>query len=86
MDLVVYSVENREEAAKWFQPVRDRQVARGWSVSSFQIGDEGYVSKYKNGRFDIEFRKGVIVTQVEGDDVNLAKEFANCIVEQIPAN
>jgi hypothetical protein len=63
----VYSVENREEAAKWLQPVRDKHVADGWQVSAFQIGDEGYLSKYKNGdRFDIEFRKGTVVAKIAG--------------------
>ena len=60
----VYSVENREEAAKWLQPVRDKHVAEGRHVNPFQIGDEGYLSKYKNGdRFDIEFRSGAIVAK-----------------------
>jgi hypothetical protein len=83
----VYSVENREEAAKWLQPVRDKHVADGWQVSPFQIGDEGYLSKYKNGdRFDIEFRKGTVVAKIAGDDPDRVKEFAQCIVEQTAAN
>ena len=65
----VYSVENREEAAKWLQPVRDKHVADGWQVSPFQIGDEGYLSKDKDGdRFDIEFRKVTVVAKIAGDD------------------
>lgn len=83
----VYSIENREEAAKWLQPVRDKHVAEGWHVSPFQIGDEGYLSKYRNGnRFEIEFRRGTVVANIAGDDSDRVKEFAQCIVEQIPAN
>jgi hypothetical protein len=83
----VYSVENREEAAKWLQPVRDKHVAEGWHVSPFQIGDEGYLSKYKNGdRFEIEFRRGAIVAKIAGNDLDRVKEFAQCIVEQTAAN
>ena len=83
----VYSVENGEEAAKWLQPVRGKHVAEGWHVSPFQIGDEGYLSKYKNGdRFDIEFRRGTVVAKLAGDDLDLVKEFAHCVVEQIAPN
>jgi hypothetical protein len=83
----VYSVENREEAAKWLQPVRDKHVADGWQVSPFQIGEEGYLSKYKHGdRFDIQFRKGTVVAKIAGDDPDRVKEFAQCIVEQTAAN
>ena len=83
----VYSVDSSGEAAKWLGPVRNKQVAAGWTVARFQIGDEGYLSKYKNGeRFDIEFRKGSTVARISGDDRNTVKEFAQCIVEQIPAS
>jgi len=74
----VYRVENREEAAKWLQPVRDKHVAAGWQVSAFQIGDEGYLSKYKNGnRFDIEFRRGTVVAKIAGDDRTGSKGLPN---------
>jgi len=83
----VYRVGNREEAAKWLQPVRDKHVAAGWQVSAFQIGDEEYLSKYKNGdRFEIEFRRGTVVAKIAGDDPDRVKGFAQCIVEQIPPN
>jgi hypothetical protein len=83
----VYSVENREEAAKWLQPFRDKHVADGWQISAFQIGEEGYLSKYKDGnRFEIEFRKGTVVARIAGDEADRVKEFAQCVFEQIPAN
>jgi hypothetical protein len=81
----VYSVDSGGEAAKWLERFRDKQVAPGWTVVRFQIGDEGYLSKYKNGdRFEIESRKGTIVAKIAGDDLNIVKEFAQCIVDQIP--
>ena len=53
----IYSVEHGEATA-WLGPGRNRQVAAGWQVSTYQIGDEGYLSKYKDGeRFEIEFRR-----------------------------
>ena len=77
----VYSVESRGDAAKWLQPARD------WQVSTFQIGDEGYLSKYENGdRFNIEFRKGTVVARIRGDDLDRVKEFAQTVGAQIRAN
>lgn len=83
----VYSVKNRKEATKWLEPVRDKHVYEGWQIGPFQIGDEGYLSEYKDGRqFEIEFRKGSVVAEIAGRDLNRAKEFAQCIVEQIDPN
>ena len=83
----VYSVKNRKEATKWLEPVRDKHVYEGWQVSPFQIGDEGYLSEYKDGhQFEIQFRKGSVVAELAGRDLNRAKEFAQCIVEQIDPN
>jgi hypothetical protein len=83
----VYSVDSRGEAAKWLRPDSDQYLADGWQVSTFQIGDEGYLSKYRNGdRFDIEFRRGTVVAKIEGDDLGRVKEFAQTVVEQIRAN
>ena len=83
----VYSVENHGEAAAWLGPLRNRQVAPGWKVSPYQIGDEGYLSQYKAGeRFEIAFRIGSAVAKIAGDHLLTVKDFAKCIVDQIPAN
>src|SRR5262249_51164226 len=67
----VYGVENRGEAAAWLGRVRNKQVAPGWHVSTYQIGDEGYLLKYKDGkRFEIEFRRGSVVANIAGDDLH----------------
>jgi len=85
VNVSVYSVENHEEAAAWLGPARKRQVATGWQVSTYQIGDEGYLLKYKDGeRFDIEFRKADVVAKIAGNDLRRVKDFAKCVVEQIP--
>ena len=83
----VYSVDSLEEAAAWLEPVRGKQVADGWEVSSFQIGDEGYFSKYKDGgRFEISFRKGTVVGRASAGELNTLKDFSQVIVESIPPN
>jgi len=87
VDVSVYSVENLREAAAWLGPVRNRQVAAGWQVGTYQIGEEGYLSKYKNGeRFDIEFRRGNVVAKIAGNDLRRVKDFARCVIDQIPSN
>ena len=83
----MYSVESRGEAAKWLRPNSKQQLANSWQVSAFEIGDEGYLSKYKNGdKFYIEFRRGTVVARIEADDLDRVQEFAQTVVQQIPAN
>ena len=87
VNVSVYRVENYGKAEAWLGPVRNRQVAAGWQVSTYQIGDEGYLSKYKDGeRFEIEFRRGSVVAKIAGNGLRAVKDFARCIVDQIPAN
>jgi len=87
VNVSVYGVESHGEAAAWLAPVRDKHVAAGWQVSTYQIGDEGYLSKYKDGdRFEIEFRRGSVVAKVAGNDLQMVKDFARCIIAQIPTN
>jgi hypothetical protein len=83
----VYSVDSLAEAAAWLEPFRNKHVAEGWEFSAFQIGDEGYFSKYKDGeRFEFSFRKGAVVARTSAGDLNKLKEFAQFIVESIPPN
>jgi hypothetical protein len=86
VNLYVYSVESHGEAAAWLAPLRDKKVASGWQVSAYQIGDEGYLSRYKDERFEIAFRRGNVVTKIAGNDPRRVKDFAKCIVDQIRAN
>jgi hypothetical protein len=87
VEVHVYSVESVAAARSWLKPWREKQVAEGWEVNPFQIGDEGYFAKYKNGeRFEISFRKGNIVAKTAAGDLDTLKEFAQCVVESIPAN
>jgi hypothetical protein len=49
VNVLVYGVANRVEAMALLEPFRNRQVAAGWQVSIYQIGDEGYLANYKDG-------------------------------------
>ena len=70
VNVSIYSVENTEQATEWLRPIRSKQVAPGWRISSYHIGDEAYLAKYKAGeRFEIEFRKGRVVGKVAANDL-----------------
>lgn len=85
VNVSVYSVANREEAVAWLRPVRDKQLAAGWQSNTYPIGDEGYLSKFKDGeRFEIAFRRGKVVAWVKGVDLRRMKDSAKCVVDQIP--
>jgi hypothetical protein len=87
MDTSIYRVENAEQAAACLRPLRTAQVSPGWYISIYRIGDEGYVAKYEDGkRFEIQFRRGKIVSKIAANDLYRAREFAKVIVEQIPAD
>ena len=86
----LYMPESLEGATACLQPYRANQLADGWQVSAFEIGDEGYLSTYKNGEgFTIAFRKGTVaatINTINGHDFGEIREFAECIVGEIPAN
>jgi len=81
----VYEVENPAEAEVWLKPIRSGQVFDGWKVSSYRIGDEGYLANYRDGKgFEIQFRSGNFVGNIRGDELSRVREFAQYIVAQIP--
>jgi hypothetical protein len=83
--LRVYGVDNSAEAQMWLSPASKGQVAAGWRISKYRIGDEGYLFEYQDGRqFGIQFRKGVIVAGLSGQDLRIVKRFAKYVVAQIP--
>jgi hypothetical protein len=86
VQVFIYEVENPAEAAAWLKPVRNGQVAAGWQISSYRIGDEAYLAKYQNGkRYAIQFRSGNIVGKIAGDELSRVREFAKHIVDQVSA-
>ena len=87
VNVYVYGVSKRDDARAWLKTFRNKQVYPGWQVSTYEIGDEGYVANYNDGRrFEIEFRVGVVVGKVAGSDLPLVKDFSKCIVQQIVAD
>jgi len=46
VNVSVYSVESHGEAAPWLGGVRNWRVAAGWQVSTYRIGDEGYLFRH----------------------------------------
>jgi hypothetical protein len=46
VNVSVYRVESHGEAAPWLGGVRNWRVAAGWQVSTYRIGDEGYLFRH----------------------------------------
>jgi hypothetical protein len=87
VEVHLHSVETTHDAVVWLSPWREKKLAEGWSVSAFQIGEEGYLATHKDGgRFSISFRKGSVVANMLAADLNTLKEFALCVVASIPPN
>jgi hypothetical protein len=83
----IYEVESPEQAIRWLGPARNKQLAAGWRTYSYRIGDEGYLAKYQTGkRFEIQFRRGTMVGNVAGNDLERVKQFANYVVAELSAN
>lgn len=81
----IYEVENPGEAAVWLKPVSNGQVADGWQISSYRIGNEGYLANYRVGkRFEIQFRSGNFVGKIAGGELSRVQEFAKYIVARVP--
>jgi hypothetical protein len=84
VEVRIFQVDNRADAKISLSPVREGKVATGWKVEGLKIGDEGYLSTFKNGKgFEIQFRKGTIVVTVGSDSFPLVDGFARLIVAQI---
>jgi hypothetical protein len=86
VEIFIYQVDDSVEAEKWLNPVRTGQVAEGWRVELYDLGDEGYLSTFTSGeRFDIEFRKGNIVAKIDGPELDTIKRMAKYVEAEIEA-
>jgi len=84
VEVNLFRVDSSVDAEMSLSEVREGAVATGWRVQRFQIGDEGYLSTFKNGaRFGLHFRKGTIIVRLSGNSFRLVKKFAHCIAAQI---
>lgn len=84
VEVMIFQVNSSTDAKVSLSPVREGKVAKGWKVERLKIGDEGYLSTFKNGgRFEIQFRKGTIVVSVSSDSFSLVDRFARLVAAQI---
>jgi hypothetical protein len=82
----IYEVSSASEAGSWLKPINAGEVASGWRVEKYQIGDEAYLSKFQNGRgYSLQFRKNNIVVEVSGESLDSVKRFAQYVVSGITA-
>jgi hypothetical protein len=86
VNLKISQVDSRADAETSLEPFREGKVATGWKVERFRIGDEGFLSTSKDGgRFEISFRKGIIVVKVSSDSFRAAERFAQHVASEIEA-
>jgi hypothetical protein len=82
----MYEVSSASEAASWLKPISVGDVASGWKSAKYQIGDEAYLSKFRNGRrYSLSFRKDNIVVEVSGESLDSVHRFAQYVVSGITA-
>jgi hypothetical protein len=83
----IYEVSSASEAGNWLKPISAGNVASGWKVEKYQIGDEAYLSTFQNGRrFSLHIRKDNIVAEVSGESLDRVKRFARYVLSGIAAN
>lgn len=84
IDIRIYQVESQAEAIKWLKPASNGQVATGWRVKMYKIGEEGYLATFQAGkRFEIQFRNGKVVGGISGDNLTTVERFAKYVIYQI---
>jgi len=84
VDVKIFEVDSRTDAEMSLSPVREGKVHAGWRVKRFDIGDEGFLGTFRNGkRFAIHFRKGAVVVEVSSDSFRLAERFARYVAAQV---
>jgi len=77
----IYQVESHAEAIKWLKPTGNGQVATGWRVDRYKIGEEGYLATFQAGkRFEIHFRNGNVVGKISGDNFTTVERFAKYVI------
>lgn len=82
----IYEVSSASEAGNWLKPISAGDVATGWKVEKYQIGEEAYLSKFQNGRsFSLHIRKNNVVVEVSGESLDSVKRFAQHVVSGIAA-
>jgi hypothetical protein len=82
----IYEVSSASEAGSRLKSISAGEVASGWRVEKYQIGDEAHLSKFRNGRrYSLQFRKNNIVVEVSGESLDSVKRFAQHVVLGITA-
>jgi hypothetical protein len=86
IDLHIFQVDSRHDAEMSLAPEREGKVASGWKVNRYSLGDEAYLATYgKDQRYEMHFRRGIVVVIVKGDSIQLVERFAKYAAKQIAA-
>lgn len=81
----ISDVGSLDDAKLSLSPVRRGKVADGWTVKPYQIGDEGFLLRYRESvPYTIQFRKDTIIVKVTSDSIALAEAFSRSAEGEIP--
>lgn len=82
IEIEFYEVATLEDAAKWMQHYEKGDVAEGWQVKKYELGDEAYILSYREGsRTSICFRKDKIIVEVSSASSEDVERFAKYVLE-----
>ncbi len=82
-----YEVTSAEEVAQWMLHFDRGEIAEGWQVKKYDLGDQAYILSYRDGsRTSIYFRKDNIVVEVSGESLKDVERFAQHVIEAIRAS
>jgi len=86
INISFYEVASSADAAEWMTHFDRGEVGQGWQASRYELGDEAYLLKYKNGgRYSIYLRKSNIVVEVSGEALKRVEQFAKYVAAEMTA-
>jgi len=77
VELEVVVASSPDAASQWIRRFGNGGAAEGWTSEPYQLGDEAYLSTYKDGSaFGVVFRRGALLFKVDGRSLQTVLRFA----------
>jgi hypothetical protein len=84
----VYSIATAEAAARWIYGQAHGNVAKGWSVADYKLGDDATMATYFDtsrglSYYTITIRKGRFLASINGHSKDAVERFAQFLVTEM---
>jgi hypothetical protein len=87
IDIEFYDVASAEEASQWMLRFDRGEVAEGWKIKKYDLGEQAYSLTYRDGsRTSIIFGNSNIVVMVSGEHSEDVERFARYVNEEMRAS